>query len=94
MMTTFHQRTSTSNVFSWQLVDNVEKAAVAAFMQLALKLNEATFRPLFMRLVDWTNPESPETSQSGRQLTFFKVMDRMLVQLKVRSRFSRIALSV
>lgn len=52
-------------------------------MQLALKLNEATFRPLFMRLVDWTSPESPGISQRARELTFFKIMDRMLVQLKV-----------
>lgn len=61
----------------------MEKASVGAFMQLALKLNEATFRPLFMRLVDWTSPEAPEISQRARELTFFKIMDRMLAQLKV-----------
>jgi hypothetical protein len=48
-------------------------------MQLVLKLNEASFRPLFMRLVDWTAVEN-----STRRLTFYKVLDRMLVQLKVR----------
>lgn len=67
-------------------MDDIEKAAVGAFMQLVLKLNEATFRPLFMRLVDWTTPgdlEEARVSEAARQLTFFKILDRLLLQLKV-----------
>lgn len=72
-------------------MDDIEKAAVSAFMQLALKLNEATFRPLFLRLIDWTTTRDSTDQASSpdaraRQFTLFKVLDRMLIQLQVRTR--------
>lgn len=55
-------------------------------MQLALKLNEATFQPLFLRLIDWTTSgeiADAALSSTARKYTFFRVLDRLLIQLKV-----------
>ena len=41
----------------------VEGAAVEALVALALKLSEARFRPLFLRLVDWAG--SPPAATPG-----------------------------
>lgn len=34
-------------------IASVEDSAVGSFLELVTKLNEATFRPLFVRLYDW-----------------------------------------
>lgn len=35
------------------MMGKAEFEAISAFLQLVVKLNEATFRPLFRRLFDW-----------------------------------------
>ena len=34
-------------------IDAVEASAIGSFLELVTKLNEATFKPLFIRLYDW-----------------------------------------
>ena len=79
-----------ANIYNNQIVDEIERAGVGAFMQFVLKLNEATFRPLFMRLVDWITPESSGdmgVQEAARRFTFFQVLDRLLAQLKVCKKY-------
>lgn len=54
-------------------------------MHMVLKLNEGTFRPLFLRLYDWATVETePNTDPHfSRNTVLFSIMDRMLAQLKV-----------
>lgn len=67
-----------------QLSRSAEHQTVIAFVNLVLKLSEATFRPLFLRLVDWTSGGSPKgDADRRRKTTFFLILDRLLVQLKV-----------
>jgi U3 small nucleolar RNA-associated protein 10 len=35
------------------VVNQVEESAIGSFLELVTKLNEATFKPLFIRLYDW-----------------------------------------
>jgi U3 small nucleolar RNA-associated protein 10 len=39
--------------FDGDAIASVENSAVGSFLELVTKLNEATFRPLFVRLYDW-----------------------------------------
>lgn len=34
-------------------INKVEDSAIGSFLELVTKLNEATFRPLFVRVYDW-----------------------------------------
>ena len=63
-------------------------------MQFILKLNEQTFRPLFLRTYDWAVidlADEPDATQAltARRTVLYKLIDKLLVQLKVRppSRF-------
>ena len=51
---------------------------------MVLKLNEGTFRPLFLRLFDWAvvNLNNDTTGANSRKITLFRIVDRMLNQLK------------
>ena len=37
----------------WQVVNTIEESAIGSFLELVVKLNEVTFKPLFIRLYDW-----------------------------------------
>lgn len=79
------RRTAT---FALEAVQEVEAAATVCFMQMVLKLNESTFRPLFLRLYDWAviDMAAEESGAIARKTTLFRVVERMLSQLKVRPR--------
>jgi U3 small nucleolar RNA-associated protein 10 len=36
-----------------QVVNGIEESAIGSFLELVIKLNEVTFKPLFVRLYDW-----------------------------------------
>ncbi|EEB90759.1 hypothetical protein MPER_10992 [Moniliophthora perniciosa FA553] len=57
-----------------------KELAVSAFIELVVKLNEPTFRPLFRRLHDWTFVGS---SDLARQVTFCQVYSGLLDYFKV-----------
>ena len=65
-------------------------------MQFILKLNETTFKPLFLRTYDWAVIDLAEENEDGskhtaalsaRRTVLYKLVDRLLVQLKVRLSF-------
>ncbi|PWN24696.1 hypothetical protein BDZ90DRAFT_234655 [Jaminaea rosea] len=67
----------------------VENAAVRVFTRLVLKLNETTFRPLFLRIYDWAALDLAEDdmplSDSGlvaRRIALFKVSNALHEQLR------------
>ncbi len=70
-------------------IDAVEDEAIRAFLSLTMRLNETTFRPLFLRFYDWAavdlveegNPWESEAARS-RTLTFFRFVCTMQDQLK------------
>ncbi|KAM0786108.1 hypothetical protein ACM66B_006918 [Microbotryomycetes sp. NB124-2] len=68
-------------------IDQVESNALGAFIQFILKLNEQTFRPLFLRTYDWAvidlaeSEDAPE-DVTARRIVLYKLVDRMLAQLK------------
>lgn len=35
------------------MVNRIEESAIGSFLELVTKLNEGTFKPLFIRLYDW-----------------------------------------
>jgi len=35
------------------VINAIEESAIGSFLELVSKLNEATFKPLFIRLYDW-----------------------------------------
>lgn len=36
-----------------QVINSIEESAIGSFLELVVKLNEVTFKPLFIRLYDW-----------------------------------------
>ncbi|KAK4048437.1 snoRNA-binding rRNA-processing protein utp10 [Microbotryomycetes sp. JL201] len=68
-------------------INLVESNALGAFIQFILKLNEQTFRPLFLRTYDWAvidlaEAEDAEDAITARRIVLYKLVDRMLAQLK------------
>ncbi|KAJ6554556.1 armadillo-type protein [Mycena capillaripes] len=57
-----------------------EAEAIAAFIELVVKLNEASFRPLFRKLYDWAFAD--ETSDLKRKITFCNVYAGLLDYFK------------
>ncbi|XP_029184672.2 HEAT repeat-containing protein 1-like isoform X2 [Acropora millepora] len=61
------------------LIDKTEGKVIEAFMCLVIKLSEASFRPMFFRLIDWaTRPVSPK----ARLLVFYRLCDSVAEKLK------------
>ncbi|CAG9463898.1 unnamed protein product [Pedinophyceae sp. YPF-701] len=60
-------------------IEKVEQAAVAAVVALIMKLSEALFKPLFLRLVDWTGMSSrgTEGADTARMATAFAVVSAL-----------------
>ncbi|KAJ7740997.1 hypothetical protein B0H14DRAFT_3515417 [Mycena olivaceomarginata] len=57
-----------------------EAQAISAFIELVVKLNEASFRPLFRKLYDWAFAD--ETSNLKRKITFCNVYAGLLDYFK------------
>ncbi|KAJ7178741.1 armadillo-type protein [Mycena crocata] len=53
-----------------------EAQAISAFIELVVKLNEASFRPLFRKLYDWAFAD--ETSDLKRKITFCDIYSELL----------------
>ncbi|KAJ7079966.1 hypothetical protein B0H15DRAFT_1025307 [Mycena belliarum] len=53
-----------------------EDQAISAFIELVIKLNEASFRPLFRKLYDWAFAD--ESSDIKRKITFCNIYSSLL----------------
>ncbi|CCG82051.1 U3 small nucleolar RNA-associated protein 10 [Taphrina deformans PYCC 5710] len=63
-----------ANAWDAKGIEQVEKRIIAAFLKLVLKLNDSTFRPLFVKLRDWALAELVDKDATGlqcRRITFF-----------------------
>jgi U3 small nucleolar RNA-associated protein 10 len=67
----------------------VEDRCVGAFVRMVLKLNETTFRPLFLRIYDWAaldlaEEDTPvdDAALCARRLVLYKVINGLLDALK------------
>jgi H+/gluconate symporter-like permease len=66
-----------------------EEAAVSALIALVLKLSEARFKPLFLRLLEWALQPSTTPAAStgggaglGRLVTFFGALGALAASLR------------
>ncbi|XP_078352830.1 HEAT repeat-containing protein 1-like isoform X2 [Oculina patagonica] len=61
------------------LVNKTEGSVIEAFLCLVVKLSEASFRPVFLRLIDWATRAS---SSKERLLVFYRLCDSVAEKLK------------
>lgn len=59
-------------------VDKTEDSVINAFLYLVIKLSEASFRPMFLRLIDWATA----SSHKERLLVFYHLCDSFAEKLK------------
>ncbi|GAA6009387.1 snoRNA-binding rRNA-processing protein UTP10 [Rhodotorula paludigena] len=90
-LTVFDLRRAHSPALSHVDVVSVEDHALSAFVQFILKLNEQTFRPLFLRTYDWAvidlaesngAADADEAGLTARRTVLYKIVDRLLGQLR------------
>ncbi|TIA89581.1 hypothetical protein E3P99_02017 [Wallemia hederae] len=65
----------------------VEDAAIEAFTEMVVKINESTFRPIFKRLYDWAVIDLSEDAArkdafDDRRITFYRIYNALLDSLK------------
>ncbi|KAJ1963364.1 snoRNA-binding rRNA-processing protein utp10 [Dispira parvispora] len=65
-----------------QLVDHVEQLVIRALTYFSAKLNEAMFKPMFLKLVDWVNQSDEEVDRPLLLIPFFRLVEQLLVRLK------------
>jgi hypothetical protein len=63
-------------LFSCHPFAELEKPLIGLFLKYTLKLNESTFKPLFIKMYDWAMDDD------GDQLVFFKLVHALLENLK------------
>ncbi|BGP11136.1 snoRNA-binding rRNA-processing protein utp10 [Rhodotorula toruloides] len=87
-LTVFDSRRTHTADFDHDDMVSIEDHALGAFVQFILKLNEQTFRPLFLRTYDWAVidlAEDESASSEGlvaRRTVLYKIVDRLLGQLR------------
>ena len=76
----------TENSYNSNEIEEVEAAVNEAAIAMIYKLNDATFRPLFMRISEWSNSaisKKDEKGRSHRQTTWYAFLVRFFQTLKV-----------
>src|SRR4051812_25298897 len=56
------------DVYELSEVDDAESQLTEVALAMTLKLNDATFRPFFIRFVEWAASELPKKDKTGRVL--------------------------
>ncbi|WVR07984.1 hypothetical protein IAU60_005027 [Kwoniella sp. DSM 27419] len=62
-----------------ETINAIEESAIGSFLELVTKLNEATFKPLFIRLYDWAVIDLAE----GKAIDDGRLVERKIVLLHV-----------
>jgi U3 small nucleolar RNA-associated protein 10 len=67
------------------VVDRVEVIYNEVAISVILKLNDATFRPFFIRLVEWATalPDKDVTGRTSRATVLYKFLTALFGKLKV-----------
>ncbi|WWC92888.1 uncharacterized protein L201_007850 [Kwoniella dendrophila CBS 6074] len=60
-------------------INDIEESAIGSFLELVTKLNEATFKPLFIRLYDWAVIDLAD----GKAIDDGRLIERKIVLLHV-----------
>ncbi|KAL7753609.1 snoRNA-binding rRNA-processing protein utp10 [Sorochytrium milnesiophthora] len=85
------RRQQTSGLFSAEDVDQVETDTVDAFVGLVFKLNEALFKPMFLKIYDWAVVEladgkaqalPADAGHTARLCTFYRFANQALDRLR------------
>ena len=66
--------------------DRIEQSAISSFLELVIKLDEKSFKPLFIRLYDWAVvdlAEAPSASARGKIQEQTRLVERQVVLLQV-----------
>ena len=64
-------------------MDVVEAEAIAALLNLTLKLSEKAFKPRFLRLIEWAaTPPAGADSAVGRATTLFAAAHALTARLR------------
>nr|XP_019009268.1 uncharacterized protein I206_05916 [Kwoniella pini CBS 10737]OCF48049.1 hypothetical protein I206_05916 [Kwoniella pini CBS 10737] len=65
------------------VINDIEESAIGSFLELVTKLNEATFKPLFIRLYDWAITIAIDDGRLiERKIVLLHVMMGLLVKFK------------
>lgn len=81
------RRTKLLKPYSEQEVESIESSINDMTIKMIYKLNDSTFRPLFVQLTEWATSEISKTDTAGRiarLTTFYKLLDTFFGTLKVR----------
>ncbi|ORY85937.1 U3 small nucleolar RNA-associated protein 10 [Leucosporidium creatinivorum] len=86
-LTVFDLRREHAESLSLEDIGEIEENGLGAFVQFILKLNEQTFRPLFLRTYDWAvidlaDEEDAVAALTARRVVLYKLVDRLLTQLR------------
>lgn len=68
-----------SKAVSQESINAVETSSIGSFLELVTKLNEASFKPLFVRLYDWAVVDLSE----GKKIDDGRLIERRTVLLHV-----------
>ncbi|GMH37225.1 hypothetical protein BSKO_05098 [Bryopsis sp. KO-2023] len=73
-----------SGSLSMAATHNVESACISAFLQLVMKLSEKYFRPLFVRMVEWSCMKAGDGDREnlGRQVSFCRLVGDLAKRLR------------
>ncbi|RKP05884.1 hypothetical protein THASP1DRAFT_19205 [Thamnocephalis sphaerospora] len=76
-------RRTSSDRFSIQELRELEEGLIDAFLRLVMKLNETTFKPVFLKAVEWAiSTHDAVTNKQARQIFFYRFLDQLLERLK------------
>ena len=76
----------TENSYDSKEIEEVEAAVIEAAVGMIYKLNDATFRPIFMRISDWGNSaisKKDGKSRLHRQTTWYAFLVQFFQTFKV-----------
>lgn len=89
MLKAFDMRREQPHTLSAEDLHDFEDHCLRAFVRMVLKLNETTFRPLFLRIYDWAvldliEDDTPinDPGLCARRMVLYKVMNALSDQLK------------
>jgi len=75
-----------SELYSDAQMDFLEESAIETFLALILKINDAVFRPVLMRLIEWSTAALPKQDGLGKTLrstTLYNFLGALSDRLKV-----------
>lgn len=85
LLKAFEARTLGTEKYDANTYNRIEMSLVKTGLHIVMKLNDKTFRPLFVRMVRWAidgEDSSPELDSIQRRVIFFKFVSKMFGSLK------------